>query len=89
MEQTARQTKSYYFFDETIYLRKSNSLNLNGNTLGQFLNCNTAASRLVREVLLVHAVHLSEVLHVGQENGGLQILSVSTTWQLDMAGILP
>jgi len=52
-------------------LRESDSLNLNRNTLGKLLDSNTTASRLVREVLLVHAVHLCKVLHVGKEDRGL------------------
>jgi len=52
-------------------LRESNSFNLDRNTLGKLLDGNTTASRLVREVLLVHAVHLGKVLHVGKENSGL------------------
>jgi hypothetical protein len=45
-----------------------NALNLDGHTLGQLLNRNTAARRLVREVLLVHAVHLGKVCHVVEED---------------------
>jgi len=45
-----------------------NALNLHRHTLGQLLNRNTAARRLVGEVLLVHAVHLGEVGHVVEED---------------------
>jgi len=45
-----------------------NALNLDRHTLGQLLNGNTAARRLVGEVLLVHAVHLGEVGHVVEED---------------------
>lgn len=58
-------------------LGKGNSLNLDGNTLGKFLDGNTAASRLVRKVLFVHAVHFRKVLHVGQEDGGLFLFSLA------------
>jgi hypothetical protein len=49
-----------------------NALNLDRHTLGQLLNRNTAARRLVREVLLVHAVHLSKVGHVVKEDVDLE-----------------
>lgn len=52
-------------------LRESDSFNLDRNTFGKFLDGNTTTSRLVRKVLLVHAVHLCEILHVGEEDGGL------------------
>ena len=45
-----------------------NALNLDRHTLGQLLDGNTAARRLVGEVLLVHAVHLGEVCHVVEED---------------------
>ena len=54
-----------------------NALNLNRHTLGQLLNRNTAARRLVGEVLLVHAVHLGEVGHVVEEDVDLESLSAS------------
>lgn len=49
-------------------LLQSNALNLNGHTLGQLVNSNTATSRLVNEELLVSSVHLSEVGHISQED---------------------
>lgn len=49
-------------------LLQSNALNLNGHTLGQLVNSNTATSRLVNEELLVGSVHLSEVGHISQED---------------------
>jgi hypothetical protein len=64
-----------------------NALNLDGHTLGQLFNRNTAARRLVREVLLVHAVHLGKVCHVVEEDVDLvsssalfDRLSTNTRW---------
>ena len=48
------------------------ALDLNWHTLGQLLNGDAAARRLVREVLLVHAVHLGEVGHVVEEDVDLR-----------------
>jgi hypothetical protein len=45
-----------------------NAFNLNRDAERQLVDRNTAASGLVREVLLVHAVHLTEVLHVDEED---------------------
>jgi len=53
-----------------------NALNLNRHTLGQLLDGNTAARRLVGEVLLVHAVHLGKVCHVVEEDVDLSVQSV-------------
>jgi hypothetical protein len=52
-------------------LRESNSLNLDRNTLGKLLDSNATTSRLVRKVLLIHAIHLCKILHVGKENSSL------------------
>ena len=52
-------------------LSKSNALNLHRDTLGQFLDSNAAASRLVGKVLFVRCVHLGKVAHVGEEDGRL------------------
>jgi len=49
-------------------LLKSNALNLNGNTLRQLSNSNTATSRLVSEELLISSVHLGEVGHISKED---------------------
>jgi hypothetical protein len=45
-----------------------NALNLHRHTLGQLLDGDAAAGRLVRKVLLEDAVHLGEVGHVVEEN---------------------
>jgi hypothetical protein len=45
-----------------------NALNLHRDTLGQLLDGDAAAGRLVRKVLLENAVHLGEVGHVVEEN---------------------
>ena len=44
------------------------SLNLNQHALGQLVDGNACPGRLVREPLLVLAVHLCEVGHVGNED---------------------
>lgn len=51
------------FIGPCLHLRKSNALNLDVDVLGEGLDGDTAASGLVREVLLVLGVHL---LHDGQ-----------------------
>lgn len=58
----------------TSLLNQGNALNFNGNALWQLLNRNTAPGRLVREELLVGSVHLSEVVHGGDENVNLDNL---------------
>lgn len=60
-----------------MHLLKSNTLNLNRDTLGQLLDSNTAASRLVSEELLVGSVHFGEVGHVSEEDLGKRKDSVS------------
>jgi hypothetical protein len=47
---------------------KGNGLDLDRHTLGQLLDGNAGASRLVGEVLLVDRVHLGEVVHGGDED---------------------
>jgi hypothetical protein len=49
-----------------------NALNLHRDTLGQLLDGDAAAGRLVRKVLLEDAVHLGEVGHVVEENINLE-----------------
>lgn len=56
------------FIYEILDLLQSDALNLNGHTLGQLVNGNTAASRLVNEELLVGGVHFGEVGHVSKED---------------------
>ena len=53
---------------QILDLLQSDALNLNGHTLGQLVNGNTAASRLVNEELLVGGVHFGEVGHVSEED---------------------
>lgn len=65
-------------------LSKCNALNLDRNTLGKLLDGDTAASRLVGEVLLVHAVHLGKVGHVSEEDGGLFVLLAISYREVDM-----
>lgn len=55
-------------------LNHGNTLNLNRNTLWQLLNSDTAPGRLVREELLVGSVHLSKVVHGGDEHVDLDDL---------------
>lgn len=55
-------------------LNQGNTLNLNRNTLRQLLNSDTAPGRLVREELLVGSVHLSKVVHGGDEHVDLDDL---------------
>jgi hypothetical protein len=45
-----------------------NALNLHRHALGQLLDGNAAARRLVRKVLLEHAVHLGKMSHVVEED---------------------
>lgn len=52
----------------TQNLRKSNTFNLNWNTLRQLLGCDTRTSRLVGEELLILRIHLGEVRHVIEED---------------------
>jgi hypothetical protein len=47
------------------------------HTLGQLLHRHTRPGRLVREVLLVNAVHLREVIHGRQERSHLPQLSAT------------
>jgi hypothetical protein len=56
---------------------KSNGLDLNRHALGQLLDGNAGAGRLVGEVLLIDRVHLSKVVHGGDEDVDLQRCSVS------------
>ena len=51
---------------------KGNGLDLDRHALGQLLDGNAGASRLVSEVLLVDRVHLGEVVHGGDEDVDLQ-----------------
>lgn len=54
------------------FIFKGHALNLNLNTLRESLDSNAATCRLVSaKVLLVDAVHASEIVHVGKENGSL------------------
>ena len=55
-------------------LNQGNTLDLNRHALWQLLNRNTAPGWLVREELLVGAVHLSKVVHGGDEHVDLDDL---------------
>jgi hypothetical protein len=61
-----------YCHDNLTPTSKSNGLDLNRHALGQLLDGNAGAGRLVGEVLLVHGVHLGEVIHGGDEDVDLQ-----------------
>jgi hypothetical protein len=54
--------------------RQSHTLDLDWDALGQLVNRDAAPGRLVREELLVHGVHLGEVVHGGQEHVDLDDL---------------
>lgn len=58
----------------SIHTVVSNALNLDGNTLWQLLNSNTAASGLVRKVLLKNTIHFGEVCHVVKKDVDLDDL---------------
>ena len=51
-------------------LLESNTLKLDWNTLGKLMHGNTAASRLVGEILFKHSVHLCKVGHINEEDLG-------------------
>lgn len=52
---------------------KGHALDLNHGTLREGLDSNAAARRLMAaEVLLVDAIHTSEIVHIGKEDGRLQ-----------------
>ncbi|KFY06950.1 hypothetical protein V492_07594 [Pseudogymnoascus sp. VKM F-4246] len=57
-----------------IPLNQGNALNLDRDTLWQLLNSDAAPGWLVGEELLVGAVHLSKVVHGGDENVDLDDL---------------
>jgi hypothetical protein len=50
-----------------------NALNLNRHALRQLLDRHAAPRRLVRKVLLEHAVHLGKVRHVIEEDVDLDL----------------
>lgn len=53
------------------FLRESNALNLNVDSLGQLLDGHATAGGLVGKPLLVLLVHVGEQRHVGQEDVNL------------------
>lgn len=50
---------------------KCNNLDFHGDTLWQFLDSNTAARRLMGEMLLVDLVYLAKGIHAGEKDGRL------------------
>jgi hypothetical protein len=54
--------------DSWITSLQRNGFNFDGHTLGQLVDCNASPGRLVRKPLLILAVHLCEVGHVGNED---------------------
>lgn len=56
------------------HLRQSHTFDLDRDALGQLVNRDAAPGRLVHEELLVHGIHLSEVVHGGQEHVDLDDL---------------
>jgi hypothetical protein len=49
-------------------LRQRHALDLDRHALGQLIHGDTAPGRLVREELLIHGVHLGEIIHRRQEH---------------------
>lgn len=61
-------------------LLESNTLKLDWNTLGKLMHGNTAASRLVGEVLLKHSVHLCKVSHINEEDLVILQVRIGVQW---------